>query len=354
MSGIIPITLLTGFLGSGKTTLLTRVLADPRHAATAVIVNELADIGLDRALIAAVRGNVIEMTTGCLCCSAGGDVTHALVDLARRAEHYEISPFNRVVIETTGIADPAPLVPTLMLDARITARYRLTAILTTVDAILGDPMLDRHDEARRQVMLADWVAVTKSDLAVDRASKAELARLVERIGVLNGTARIVDVHDPDADLHRLFDGGPLGHDPVSAMRWLAAQPRRLGAASPVSQRSTTSSPHASGIAATSLSWSEPVEQSRFLASLETLARRLTPRVLRIKGLIATRENPERPLVVHGVGPYLSPPVRLERWPDIRRDSRLVVIADGVAESEIRDLLDLDQAAQHDPARRAAR
>ncbi len=228
MSQVRPITLLTGFLGAGKTTLVNRLLADPGHAQTAVIVNELSDTGIDRSLIAAVKGQVIEMTTGCLCCSAGGDVTHALLDLAKRAEHYEITPFARVVIETTGLADPAPLLPQLMLDARLVAHYRLTSIITVVDAVQGDTHLDRYGEAEAQVKVADTVLLTKSDLATDPVSKRDVEKLVKRLAALNPSATIADVHDPATDLPGVFARQPLSPRAAGAQGWLGARALPLG------------------------------------------------------------------------------------------------------------------------------
>ncbi len=227
MSQVRPITLLTGFLGAGKTTLVNRLLADPGHAQTAVIVNELSDTGIDRSLIAAVKGQVIEMTTGCLCCAAGGDVTHALIDLAKRAEHYEITPFARVVIETTGLADPTPLLPQLMLDARLVEHYRLTSIITVVDAVQGDTHLDRYGEAEAQVKVADTVLLTKSDLATDPVSKRDVEKLIGRLAALNASAAIADVHDPATDLPAIFARQPLSPRAAGAQDWLGARARPI-------------------------------------------------------------------------------------------------------------------------------
>lgn len=326
MSAVRPITLLTGFLGAGKTTLVNRLLADPRHAQTAVIVNELSDTGIDRSLIAAVKGQVIEMTTGCLCCAAGGDVGHALIDLARRAEHYEINPFARVIIETTGLADPAPLVPQLMLDARIAAHYRLTSIVTAVDAVQGESQLERYVEARSQVKLADLVLLTKSDLALDPISKRDVAKLVDRLGSLNPTAEIADVHDPGIDLAALFERQPLSRKAGAAEGWLGigARPRDAGG---VARRIAPR--HTAGVRAHTVEIAQGMGERALLTAVERLLGSAAPRILRIKGLIATTETPDRPLVLHAVGRYLSAPVRLDRWPEGGPRSALVVIADGV-------------------------
>lgn len=353
MTGIVPITLLTGFLGAGKTTLINRLLAVPGEGTTAVVVNELSETGLDHSLIAAVHGQVVEMTTGCLCCSAGGDIGHALLDLARRAEHYEINPFDRVVIETTGVADPAPLVPMLMLDARLTARFRLASIVTALDVLLGASHLARYEEARRQVRLADRVLLTKTDLALDPASKAEIAELRAEVETLNPTAETLDAHAADLDLAACFRSDPMSRGAGRAAAWLAVR----GAVSETGSRTARrpGSTHASTVAATAFAWSEPLDQAALLAALSGLLARHTPKVLRVKGVIACRPNPEQPLVVHAVGPYLSPPSQLARWPDEDRTSRLVVIADGLPEAEIRAALaSLDTASTPQPSRSAAR
>jgi G3E family GTPase len=323
-----PITLLTGFLGAGKTTLVNRLLADPRHAQTAVIVNELSETGIDRSLIAAVKGQVIEMTTGCLCCAAGGDVGHALIDLARRAEHYEITPFARVIIETTGLADPAPLVPQLMLDARIAQHYRLTSIVTAVDAVQGDSQLERYTEARSQVKLADLVALTKSDLALDPVSKRDVARLIERLSQLNPAAEVVDVHGPATDLVALFERQPLSRRDGAAAGWLGL-PRDVGGV-----RGKIAARHTAGVAAHTVEIPAGVPEHALLRTVEILLATAAPRILRIKGLVAPKEQPDRPLVLHAVGRYLSAPVRLERWPEGERRSALVVITDGLGEDAI--------------------
>jgi G3E family GTPase len=328
VSTLRPITLLTGFLGAGKTTLVNRLLADARHAQTAVIVNELSGTGIDRSLIAAVKGQVIEMTTGCLCCAAGGDVGHALLDLARRAEHYEINPFARVIIETTGLADPAPLVPQLMLDARIAAHYRLTSIVTAVDAVQGESQLERYVEARSQVKLADLVALTKSDLALDPVSKRDVAKLIDRLATLNPAAEVVDVHDAATDLVALFERQPLSRRDGAAAGWLGL-PRTLGGAG-----KSIAVRHTAGVAAHTVEIAPGVSERALLAAVEGLLRTASPRILRIKGLVATAELPERPLVLHAVGRYLSAPVRLDRWPDGGERAALVVITDGLDEAAV--------------------
>lgn len=337
MSAVRPITLLTGFLGAGKTTLVNRLLADPRHAQTAVIVNELSETGIDRSLIAAVKGQVIEMTTGCLCCAAGGDVTHALLDLARRAEHFEITPFARVIIETTGLADPTPLAPALMLDRRVAEHYRLTSIVTAVDAIQGDAQLDRYQEAVLQLKLADTILLTKSDLAADPVSRQDVGRLLERLAALNPAATIADVHDPATDLASLLGREPLTRRGAATESWLGLR----GTALDLGGGRRTAAKHTPGIAAHAIELPAGVPEARLVAAAEALLKAATPRVLRIKGLVETRESPGAPLVLHAVGRYLSRPLRLAAWPEGERRSALVVIGENLAEVEIRTHLGIE-------------
>ena len=338
MSTVRPITLLTGFLGAGKTTLVNQLLADPGHAQTAVIVNELSETGIDRSLIAAVKGQVIEMTTGCLCCSAGGDITHALLDLAKRAEHYEITPFARVVIETTGLADPTPLLPQLMLDARLVAHYRLTSIITVVDSVQGDTHLDRYGEAEAQVKVADTVLLTKSDLATDPVSKRDVEKLVGRLAALNPSATIADVHDPAIDLPGIFARQPLSPRAAGAQGWLGARalPLEVGGAGTRRVRSN----HTEGVRAFAFALPDRLSEKVIVTAVGALLRTASPRILRIKGLIETRETPDQPLVVHAVGRYLSAPVRLAQWPEGGRRSALVVIGQQLGRDEIREKLGL--------------
>ncbi|MEZ5923854.1 MAG: GTP-binding protein [Hyphomicrobiaceae bacterium] len=338
MSAPRPIILLTGFLGAGKTTLVNRLLGDPAHAQTAVIVNELATTGIDRALIAAVKGQVIEMTTGCLCCSAGGDVGHALLDLARRAEHFEINPFARVIIETTGLADPAPLLPQLMLDARLAEHYRLTSVVTVVDAVAGDSQLDRYGEAEAQVKVADTLLLTKSDLALDPASKRDVAHLCGRLADLNPTAELIDVQMPGVDLVAIFERQPLSRR-RSASEWLAAaaRPREIGNAATARRRVGR---HSQGVEAHTVLLPGAWDEATAVRAVDAMIRSLSPRILRIKGIVATREQPDRPLVLHAVGRYLSAPFRLAAWPEDAASSMLVVIGDGVDKAEIEASLGL--------------
>ena len=202
---IIPVTLLTGFLGSGKSTLLTQVLRDPRFHDTAVVVNEFGDVGLDGFLVQHSGEQLVEMTTGCLCCMIRGDIRKTLMDLHRRRAAGAVSPFTRLVVETTGLADPAPVIHTLMTDPRLAGRYMLGGVITCVDAVNGGTTLAHHDESVKQAAVADRIVLTKTDLAQDPATRTDLARLTAQLAELNPAAPLLERNASTFDPRNLFD-----------------------------------------------------------------------------------------------------------------------------------------------------
>jgi G3E family GTPase len=312
-SPLIPVSIVTGFLGAGKTTLLNQLLREPELAGALVIVNEWGEIGLDHLLIERIEGDVLLLSSGCLCCSLRGDLVDALRDLTARRDAGRIAPFDRVVIETSGLADPAPVLHAIMADPELAARFSIAGVLTLVDAVNGAATLQNIGESMRQVAIADRLAIAKSDLLDAADRPARLEALTRSLRALNPAAAIVDVAAGEfraADLIALdsFDG-----------------------ASEVVRRSAAHSP---SIGAYALRLAEPVGAAAFASFLDLLRAMLGPRLLRIKGLVALAEHPAEPLVIHGVQHIFHPPRRLKAWPDDDRATRLVLVVDGLDRAKI--------------------
>ncbi len=324
---MIPVSILTGYLGSGKTTLLGRLLRAPAFARTAVIINEFGEIGLDHDLVSASSESLIELTTGCLCCAVRGDLALTLNDLLVRRDRAQVPPFERIVIETSGLADPAPILQLLMTDAGLAERLVLSGVITTVDAVNGLATLDREPEAAKQAAVADRLVVTKADLA--GGVPAELAAALQ---ALNPAAPLLTASFGAIDPARLFDAGL--YDPATkildVVRW-------LGEAS-VTTSATDTEPHTRGITTFTIVRGAPIRAVALTLFLETLAEHCGRDLLRMKGIIALAEWPERPAVVHGVQHVFHPPAFLERWPSADLRSRLVFIVRGIPKGWVESLL----------------
>ncbi|MFN4089881.1 MAG: CobW family GTP-binding protein [Alphaproteobacteria bacterium] len=320
----IPVTLLTGFLGSGKTTLLARALREPRLGPTAVIVNELGDVPLDHDLVAARDEELVRTTTGCLCCTLRGDIRSTLSDLLIRRASGAVPRFSRVVIETTGLADPAPAIHTLMTDTFLTRNYWFGGVVATVDSANGNGTLDRHFESRRQVAVADRIVLTKTDLA-------EPAGLPDRLRALNPGATLLRTADPALDLASLFDAGAW--DPqtgrVEVARWLGD----AGHAGAPNGR------HDPDITTYCLVREEPVGGLALSLALEIIAAERGADLLRVKGILNLREQPDRPLIIHGVQHIFHKPVALPEWPSDDRRTRIVFITRGIPRAWVESILD---------------
>ncbi len=309
-----PASLVTGFLGSGKTTLIGRVLRDPAFARTAVIVNEWGEVGIDHALIAAGDETTLALTTGCLCCRVQTDLTFTLRDLDRRAAAGEIPGYDRVLIETSGLADPAPILAALFGDPDLVRSHRVETVLTLVDALHGAASLDAHGEARRQVAVADRIVLSKTDLAPDTAAlRARLAVLAPGAAVLAAVRGALDPAllfapaDPAPRAARLDALAPAGADPF----------RRGGQ-------------HGEGLGSIVLERAAPLPGAALSLFLETLAEHCGPRLLRLKGLMEIAELPGRPALIQGVRHTLAPIEWLDRWPPgWDSTSRLVLITQDV-------------------------
>lgn len=294
---MIPISVVTGFLGVGKSTLLRRILHDPAWADSAVIVNEYGEIPLDHDLIAASDESFVSASTGCLCCVVRDDLTRTLLDLLRRRAAGEVPRYARVLIETSGLADPAPILHALMTDEALGATHALRSVVTLVDALHGAATLARHPEAQRQVMLADRILVTKPDLAAPPA---------EAIRALNPAAPMREVTHGAADPDWLF--APASR-PADLPDWAAR--------------------HTAGLASIVIEREAPIPALALTLWLQGLAEHAGARLLRLKGLVALAEQPDRPAVLHAIQHMVHPLEWLEAWPGADRTSRIVLIGERI-------------------------
>jgi G3E family GTPase len=323
-ANILPVTILTGFLGSGKTTVLNRLLKLPSLADTAVIVNEFGSVGLDHLLIEQAIEDAVLLKNGCICCTVRGDIADTLDLLWERREQGLLPPFRRIVIETTGLADPAPVAHALLAGPQNRYACRLDGIVTTVDALHGRVQIQRQPEARRQVTMADRVLLTKTDLASD----LEVARVAAIIAALNATAPVRRVVNGDVALEDVFDLSPgAGTDDARVAEWLHAfdeTPHRGHQHVPFR--------HGDEIGSITLRCDMALEWAKLRAWLQSVLSLRGDRVLRLKGLVRLVGH-EQPVVLQGVHHVLHPPVFYER--PLQGGTRIVLITRGLSAEGLR-------------------
>jgi G3E family GTPase len=333
----LPLTVLTGFLGAGKTSLLNRLLKDPALADSAVIINEFGEIGLDHLLVEYVEGNVMLLSTGCLCCTLRGDLVTTLEQLLRGLDNGRMS-FRRVIVETTGLADPAPVLHTAMVHPYLVLRFRLDGVVTVVDAVNGDATLNAHPEAVKQAAVADRIVLTKTDLLDTAERRDGAARLRARLAALNPAAPVLDAAAGEATAARLIDCGL--YDPARKIpdvtRWLAE-----GAYAPHAHdhHHHDVNRHDDRIRAFALARDEAIPAAALDMFLDLVRAMHGPRLLRLKGIVKIAETPDTPVVIHGVQHVFHPPVTLPQWPDDIRKTRLVFIMLDTEQRTMSDLFD---------------
>lgn len=321
-SSQIPISVVTGFLGAGKTTVLARLLQDPALRRTAVIINEFGEMPLDHELVEKAGEDIVEVSGGCLCCTVRGDLSRAIrtLDLRRRRGRID---FERILIETTGLADPAPILHTLITDPMIAHGYRLDGVITVVDAVNGLVLLDSQPEAARQVAVADRVLVSKTDLTGGRIP----AGLKQRLSQLAPLSDIAVARRGAVAAEAVLDLGPWRARTRSAdvERWLGEIAAADTSAHDHHDHVHDPNRHGHDIRAFCLRRSEPITMLGFGLFLDTLTSRAGPDLLRVKGIVKLAEEPDRPLVLHAVQHVVHEPVELDAWPSSDRDTRMVMI-----------------------------
>ena len=345
----LPVSLITGFLGSGKTTLLNRLLRHDAMKDSAVIINEYGEVSLDHLLVERVDGEVAVLASGCICCTIRSDLEETLRALLVRRDRGEVPPFRRILVETTGLADPAPIVQLLLNNPLVSHFLRLDTVVTTVDAANAVHQLDHQYEAVKQVALADRLLITKCDLV------SNIAVLEQRLRRLNPGARIERVMHGAIDPADLFGAGLVDPEKkaVDVARWLneqafaasrePAHEHHDDAHHGHADHSHAHHSHDTAITSFVLAFDEPLDWMAVSNWLAYLRSARGEDLLRVKGILNLHGEPT-PVVIHGVHHVFHPPVALREWPDADRRSRIVFITRGIARQEVLALWQAGRAA----------
>ncbi|MFM8860594.1 MAG: CobW family GTP-binding protein [Methylocystis sp.] len=334
----IPLTILTGFLGAGKTTCLNQLVQNPALSNTLILINEFGAVGLDHLFIEKVDGDMILMSSGCICCTIRGDLVTTLEDLLKRLDNGRIKTFDRIILETTGLADPAPILHAIMYHPYLMLRYRLDGVITVIDAINGAATFDAHEEAVKQAAVADRLIITKTDMP-EGAEK--LNGIVTRLKALNPSAQILVSEAGETTIEQLLNCGLYNPDPKPprVRAWLNAE-AVIDAhehAPHGDHRHTDINRHDDHIRAYCLTSDTPLTPSSFDIFIELLRQTHGPKLLRVKGIVALTDDPRRPVVIHGVQHIFHPPHRLENWPDQDHRTKIVFILKDLDEKFIEGL-----------------
>ena len=341
-----PVIVVTGFLGSGKTTLLNHMLRHPSLADAAVLVNEFGAVGLDHFLVEAMDENTVLLESGCLCCTIRGDLKDSIIALNSRRARGEIPPYRRLIVETTGLADPAPILFTLSADTVLKHHYRLGSVITTVDGVNGLRQLDRHPESVKQATVADRIVLTKSDIAdvdvIDRLQGrlARINRSAELITAVNGAVDVPRVLRAD-----VYDARTKG---AEVRRWLADEAAKEAAEDHTQGHAHDVSRHDEHIHSFTLSFDGALDWTAFGIWLTMLLHTHGEKVLRVKGILNVA-GADAPVVINGVQHVVHPPIHLAAWPGEDRRSHIVFIVDDLS----RDAIERSLAAFNSIAAQAA-
>ena len=349
----IPVSILTGFLGAGKSTLLNRLLKDPAMKDAAVIINEFGEVGIDHLLVEASNDAVVELSDGCLCCTVRGELVDTLAELIDGMQTGRIKPLSRIVIETTGLADPAPVMQSVMGHPAVAQHFDLDGVVTVVDAVNGLSTIDAYPEAYKQVAVADRLILTKKTLA----DEATISALTQRLRSLNPRAPITDGDAEDAGSAAMLVNGL--YDPASKIadvdRWLKDEmaaddhhhhdhahhhghDHHHGHGHDHHHHAHDVNRHGASIRSYSILHDEPIDPMAINMFIDLLRSTHGEKLLRMKAIVALTDRPDKPLVLHGVQSIFHPPVRLPAWPEgSDRKTRLVLITKDLSESYVRDL-----------------
>ncbi|CDZ41901.1 GTP-binding protein [Neorhizobium galegae] len=358
----IPVSILTGFLGAGKSTLLNRILKDPGTSDTAVIINEFGEVGIDNFLVEASGDALLEIANGCLCCTVRGELVDSLASIMDGIQTGRLRPIRRIVIETTGLADPAPVMQSVMGNPVIAQNFELDGVITVVDAVNGVSTLDRHQEAVKQVAVADRLIISKQAMA----DASQLAALKSRLAALNPRALVIDGDSEEAGTAAILVNGL--YDPATKIadvdRWLHDELANDAEAHHHHDHGHEHDDHHHGpehshehhghghhhdhhhdvnrhgddIRSFSIIHDKPIDPMAIEMFIDLLRSAHGEKLLRMKAIVALSDNPERPLVLHGVQSVFHPPQRLPKWPDgSDRRTRMVLITQGLEEAFVSDL-----------------
>ncbi|MBD3315289.1 MAG: GTP-binding protein [Chitinivibrionales bacterium] len=326
----IPVHILTGFLGSGKTTVLNYLVHAPQFSKTFVIINEFGEVGLDHLLVKSTSETMIEMSSGCICCTIRGDLRKTLKDIQGRFFRLGKRQFDRVVIETTGLADPAPIIHTIMTSPKLAGDYELRSVIATIDATCFAQTQQEQFEARKQAAVADCLIMTKTDL-IDGQQRLQIEEIVRTV---NPSAPLVTAVNGAVAIDTLFAIPPfstLSKD-ADVKKWLDEEAYQ-GNHHDHHDHHHDVNRHGEGIAAFCITREEPVPENGFMAWIEIVTKLMGEKMLRIKGIVNV-EGYAGPIVIHGVQHIFYPLYQMEQWPDSDTRTRIVFITKGISKHSL--------------------